>query len=180
MSPTARSRAIEILGLVALLLTLAVWYGSLGPAPALGAYPDSNQLATDYDRYRGEHVSLTGVVVETAPVTIVAGTDTGAPLRLTVTQLSIGVTEGDQLRVYGIVEADHTIRATRALTVSRSGQWYAWEISFLAGVWVLARIRRHWRIDSTDWTLSRRETPSALPLFDRVGNAKYGREDDDA
>lgn len=174
---SGRRRAIAIVGLVALLGGLAIWYGSLAPAPALGAYPDQDQLATDYEQYRGDHVSLSGHVVDTNPVLIVTTTDTGAAIRLTVTELSIRVTEGDELRVYGVVEADHTIRAIRAFTVPPSGQWYAWTVSFLAGIWVLARLIRYWHIDSTDWTLARRETALGVPL---IGRSPHSKEDDDA
>ena len=177
---SVRRRAIAIVGLVALLFGLAVWYGSLAPAPALGAYPDQDHLATDYTRYLGDYVSVDGRVVDTIPVTILASTETGTPLRLTVTELSIAVTEGETLRVYGVVEAHRTIRATRAVTTSPSGQWYAVSISFLAGVWALARLIRYWRIRPTDWTLTRRETPLALPLIGRRRTARSRQEDDDA
>lgn len=176
MSPTARSRAIAILGLVALSVALGVWYGSLGPAPDLGAYPGSDELATDYERYLGERVDLEGRVVDADPVTIVAGTDAGPPVRLTVTDLSIATTEGETLRVYGVAAPDHTIRAQNAFTVPRRGQWYAWTVSFLAGLWVLGRLCRYWRIETTAWTVVPRATPLLAGLGERLRTALH-RED---
>lgn len=175
-----RRRAIAIVGLVALLGGLAVWYGSLAPAPALGDYPDQNDLATDYERYLGEEVSLGGRVVDTDPPIIVTTTETGAPMRLTVTDLTIRVTEGEELRVYGVVEPDRTIRAKRAFTISQSGHWYAWLVSFLAGIWVLGRFSRYWCIESTDWTLARRHPPLVPSALGWVGTSRTNREDDDA
>ena len=166
MRRSARRRAILILGFIALLFGLAVWYGSLGPAPALGAYPDEDELATDYNRYLGEQVTVGGRVVDTDPITIRTDPDTGPPLQLTVTDLSISVREGEQLRVYGVVEADHTIHAIDAIAVPPSGHWYAYTVSFLAGLWVLVRLFRYWRLDLRTWTLTPRRVPLAPLLVD--------------
>lgn len=100
-------------------------------------------------------------------------------MQLTVTDLTIPVTEDEELRVYGVVEADHTIRAIRAFTVPPTGQWYAWAVSFLAGIWVLARLIRYWRIDPTDWTLTPRATALGL-LHDGRSSSSNRTEDDDA
>lgn len=160
MVTPAQRRAITVLGLLALLGGLTVWFGSLGPAPDHGAYPDEDDLATDYTQYHGKHVTVDGRVIATDPVTIVTDTDMGSPLRVTITDLTIAVSEGEELRVYGVVEPDYTIRAQNAVAVPQSGRWYAWSVSFLAGLWVLGRLIRHWRLDLHTWTL----TPRYVPL----------------
>lgn len=156
MLTTVRGRLGLLLTLVALLFGLAVWYGSLAPAPALGAYPSQEHLATDYDRYLGERVTVDGSVQTTDPVTITAEYGAGQTIRLTVTGLSTSVSEGETLRVYGVVEPDSTIRAINAFTVPRRGLWYTWTVSFVAGLWVLGRIIRYWKLDTGDWTLEPR------------------------
>lgn len=174
---SVRRRALAIAGLLAVLFALIVWYGTLGPATALGAYPDEDNLATDYDQYQGEPVSVSGRIVATDPVVIVADTATGTPLRLTITDLSIAVTEGEELRVYGVVEPDHTVHAHNAVAVPASGQWYAYTVSFLAGLWVLARLFRYWRLDGRTWTLTPRRVPLASLVIDWL-RARLRRDTD--
>jgi len=168
MFGTVRGRAITILGLLAVLFGLAVWYGSLGPAPELGAYPNHEHLGQDYGQYLGAEVTVTGRVIATDPVTISADDGDGDTFQLTVTELALTPAEGEKLRVYGVAEPDHTIRAKNAFTVPQSGSWYAWSVSFLAGLWVLARIGRHWRLDLATGTLEPRETPLQRPLVERL------------
>jgi hypothetical protein len=177
MVTTVRRRAVALFVLLALLAGLTVWYGTLVSAPEHGDYPDDEQLTTAYEHYHGEHVTVGGRVVATDPVTIVVGTDTGTPLRLTVTDVSIGVAEGDELRVYGVVESDHKIRATNAVAVPQAGHWYAYSVSFLAGVWVLARLFRYWRLDFRTWMFSPRRVPLA-PLVVGWLRTRLGRDTD--
>jgi hypothetical protein len=147
---------------------LLVWFGSLGPAPALGAYPGEDDLGHDYDAYVGEDVSVSGRVVDTAPTTIVAEYGAGDQMRVTVTNLATDPSEGDALRVYGVARPGQTIRAIDSYAVPPSGHLYTYLISFIAGVWVLGRLVRYWRIDTTDWTLTPRDTPLTLTFGDRV------------
>ena len=180
MQLSVRGRAVAVLGLLTLLVVLAVWYGSLGPSPAFGAYPGQDELANNYQNYLGAQVTLGGRVVATNPVVILANTGPGTAIRLTVTDLSTPVTTGTKLRVYGVAEADHTIRAINAFSVPRSGHWYAWTISFVAGLWVLTRLIRYWRFNPTDYTLVRRATPLALPHAGRIPTIGQRQEEDDA
>ena len=114
MLTIVRSRGIAVLGLLALLFGLAVWFGSLGPAPALGAYPDEENLGEEYSDYLGERVTVTGWVIATDPVVIRAEYGADEAIQLTITDLSITATEGDRLRVYDVVTPDQTIRANNA------------------------------------------------------------------
>lgn len=177
MFTTVRSRVAVVVGLVALLFGLAAWFGSLGPAPELGSYPSETHLAADYERYLGERVTVDGRVVDTAPVTIVAEYGAGGHVRLTITDLSMDVTEGERLRVHGVAERDYTVRAIDAISVPQSGRWYAWTVSFLAGLWVLGRLVRYWRLDTAEWTLRPRESPLTTPVLDRLRSNSYHRRD---
>lgn len=141
--------------LVVLLFGLAIWFGSLGPAPALGDYPDPSDLGAQYDRYLGDRATVSDVVRTTDPVTIHPTYGAGDSLVLEITDLPFTVNEGDTLRVFGVVEPEHTIRTIHAFTVPRSGLLYTWSISFVAGLWVLGRLLRQWRLTG-DLTLERR------------------------
>jgi hypothetical protein len=123
----------------------------------------------EYHRYLGERVSVGGQIVDTAPITIVAETTTGHHVRLTITDLSTPVTRHRELLVYGIAKPGHTVRAIRGFTVAPSASVYAVTVSFFAGIWVLARIVRHWRIDPTDWTLVPRSESTFEP---RLGEGR--------
>lgn len=170
MFRTVRSRAVAVLGFLGLLFGLAVWYGMVGsvPAPALGIYPTEGHLAAAYERYLGTRAVVSGVVVALDPVVIRAGYGAGAAVRLTVTGLEAPVAEGALLTVYGVVEPERTIRALTAISVPRSGQGYARGISLLAGLWVLVRLGRHWRLDWGDWTLRPRATPRGTLAVTRL------------
>jgi hypothetical protein len=148
------TRAAVVLGLLAVLFGLGVWYGSLSPVPDLGAYPEQADLAADYPAYVGAHATVDGRVTATDPVTIAARYGGGESLELRIVGLPTPVETGDHLRVYGVVEPDRTIRAENAFTVLRTGWLYMVTVSFLAGLWVLGRILVHWRIDRTAWALA--------------------------
>lgn len=166
MAPTSTSfdtsrpdvRLAAVAGLLALLFVLCVWSGTLGPAPAVGAYPGGEELAADYDAYVGERVVVAGEVVETDP-TVVRAELAGRPdLHVTVTGLDAPPERGDLLRVFGVAKPGNTVEALDAFAVPMTGRWYTWSVSFLSGLWVLGRIVNHWRLDGTDWTLRTRAT----------------------
>jgi hypothetical protein len=89
-------------------------------------------------------------VVSTDPITVRAEYDTPTGIEsidIEVTDVDATVARGDRLQVFGVLTAPRTVRATNVVIVPESGLWYAWVISFVAGLWVLARILRHWRVD---------------------------------
>lgn len=176
MLRSPRSRALALMVLFGALVGLCVWYGSLGPDPAAWALPGEEELATDYDRYVGERVAVGGTVASVEPVVIVAGYGVDGELRLAVDGVPTdSVAVGDSLRVYGVARADGSIGALNAVAVPRWGYWYMYPASFLAGLWVLGRIVRHWRLE--EWGLVPRARP--LRAWDRV-RSLVGREAEDA
>lgn len=161
MPQSPRTRAAVAFLLLCALFGLTVFHGTLEPEPSMGAFAGQEDLGDDYDRYLGERVSVEGWIVETDPAVIEAEYGVDSVLRLRIVGLdgSIRISEGKLLRVYGVVEGDRTIRALNAFAVPRSAMWYTWSISFLAGLWVLGRIVRYWRVDRAAWSLRRRSRP---------------------
>jgi hypothetical protein len=152
-------RGLVVLVLLGTLFGLCVWFGTLAPAPERGNYPDRHAVGPAPASYVGSTVVLSGHVVETDPVTMAVPYGVGQHRRFTVTDYRGAVTPGVELRVFGTLTDADTIRADSAFTVSASGNRYMFAVSFLAGLWVLARLCLHWRLDDTDGL-----TPRATPL----------------
>lgn len=71
-------------------------------------------------------------------------TDTGVEsIRIELLNLDTTVDRDDRLQVFGVLTTPGTVRTTNVVVVPQSGLWYAWISSFVAGLWVLARILRH-------------------------------------
>lgn len=147
------ARAAVVVVLLVGLLALGVWFGSLAPVPAAGAYLTQADLGTDYDGYVGERAVVAGTVVATDPLVLVASDGDGDPVRYRLVGVDRPygvdrpVAQGDDLWVFASVEPDHTLRVERSVVLTPAGQGYARAISLLAGVWVLARVVRDWRVD---------------------------------
>jgi len=119
------------------------------PEPELGVYPRAEEIAHHPDIYLTHQVSVTGQVVSTDPLIIHADYETDAGLdsiRITLTDVDADVERGDTLQVFGVLTDPRTVRPTNVVVVPRTGPWYTWITSFVAGLWVLARILRHWRL----------------------------------
>ena len=107
---------------------------------------DETQFLDDPDRYLDRPVESGGIVQETDPVVVSVDTREGTE-RVTITGGTIEPEPGDKVRVYGTLVEPATIDAQNAFVVPQQGRWYAWGISFLAGLWVLIRLLRHWRVE---------------------------------
>jgi hypothetical protein len=156
MLRSPRARTVLLVLVLGAQFGLLVWHGSLDPAPQVGDYPDEADLVVDYDRYAGDRVTVAGTVVGTSPP-VVELRSGGDSIRVTVRDLSVPAERGDRLRVYGVAESGRTVRAISAFTVPRWGLWYTYAVSFVAGLWVLGRLVRHWRIDREAVGLAPRE-----------------------
>jgi hypothetical protein len=161
MNPLHARRLRLVVVLVALLFGLCVWYGTYGVAPGLGAYPTEQVVGPTPGEYVGDSVVLSGAVVETDPVELRVRYGGGTQRTLTVIEVQTPVEPGDQLRVFGPLVDEDTVRATRTLAVPPSGYLYTYAVSFLAGVWVLIRLVRQWRLDPQHG-LVRRTDPLTL------------------
>lgn len=127
---------------------------------------DETELLEDPNRYLDGPVESAGIVQGTNPVVIRVDTTEGTE-RVTIVGAMIEPEPGDKVRVYGTLVETATIDAHTAFVVPQQGQWYAWGISFLAGLWVLARLIRHWTVT---W-LTLGFEPRAEPLTVRRGVA---------
>ncbi|PSP76994.1 hypothetical protein BRC81_11685 [Halobacteriales archaeon QS_1_68_20] len=152
---------VRLVVLAALLLALAglgVWFGSLPPVPEAGSYPDESLFLTDYDAAVGERVVFDGEVTGTDPVTVhVEAGSEATSVRLRGAEAD--VSPGDRVQVYGVVEPGGVVRALNVVPVSSWGMPYAVVVSALAGLWVLARLHRHWEVDAEGWCLRRTDRP---------------------
>lgn len=165
MTQVVIRRFVAILVLLIVLLVSLVGAGTMTPSPTLGDYPGNEELGSDYVDNVGGKVAVAGVVVDTEPTVISLSYADRDGLELTVTNLDFRPDEGDRLRVFGTVRADNTIEAINAFYVPRSGLWYTWAVSFVAGLWVLGRILNHWKIDREQWSLRPRATSSIAERF---------------
>jgi len=134
-----------LLGLQAVLFPL---YAIQPVNDAAGVLPDENEFLVSPDEYLGERVVTGGIVQQTDPIVIQVQGRSGTQ-EITIHEADISPTVGDKVRVAGTLSDVRTIRAQTAFVVPPSGRWYAWGISFVAGLWVLGRLIRHWRVDRT-------------------------------
>jgi hypothetical protein len=123
-------------------------------------YPDEYAVAVDYDRHVGHEVAVTAEVVSTDPLVVYEAFQY-RDVRLTVKGADVNVDVGDRLVVFGVLRPDGRLEAIRAYTVVPSGLWYTYGVSALAGLWVLARLVRGWRVDTERWGLAPRRERDA-------------------
>lgn len=140
------SRGVVVVLALAGLVGLYSWYATLSPLPAMGTYPGPAQFLSIPDPYLGEQVATGGRVVGTNPLVLELPGQPGTP-RLTLTHTSLAASEGAKVRAFGVLTGPRTIAVTNAFVVPQQGLWFTWTVSFLAGVWVLARIVRDWTIE---------------------------------
>ncbi|MFC6874552.1 hypothetical protein [Halobellus marinus] len=142
--------------------------------PDAWVLPDEEEFLEAPQEYLGDRVETQGIVRETAPIVIHTRTTSGTH-RVTILRTSIDPDRGDKIRVYGTPTAPNTIQATNAFVVPPRGRWYAWGISFLAGLWVLARLIRQWTVDRSTLGFQPREEPLSVTELIRTD-----REESDA
>lgn len=162
-------RLAAVLSLVGVLIVLAIGFGALAPAPDRGVYPGPDELAENSDGYAGQPVEVSGIVVGTDPVVVAAEYDYydgetrhAGTLELAIADVPVAVQEGQNLRVFGTVRGDGTIAARTAVATPAANYLFMYGISALAGLWVLFRLVRGWRLDWRTGAIERRETPLEL------------------
>lgn len=157
MTTERPTRLLALAVLCGVLLVLLVAAGTLTPAPGIHAYPAAEDLDRDYAAHQGERVTVTGAVVQTDPIVIEADYGADRPFVLSVLNVEEPVEVGQELRVFGTAHPDRTITAHETVVVSPWETYYAWVASFVAGVWVLARFLRGWRLDRSTLGFTVRE-----------------------
>lgn len=166
MFETARTRIVLVclvlLGQTALFPLYAVQPVNEGA----WVLASETEFLNEPGRYLDGPVESGGIVQETNPVVVSVDTMGGTD-RVTIVGATIEPEPGDKVRVYGTLVEPTTIDAHSAFVVPQQGRWYAWGISFLAGLWVLARLIQHWTVT---WSTLGFE-PRAEPLTVRRGVA---------
>lgn len=156
-----RYRLLALAVLFCALFGLLVLSGTMTPDPERNHYPDRYDLGADYDAHLDEHVEVSGTVIATDPVTLEIRYDTDRTLVFTVTGVEESLEDGQELRVFGTAGPDRTIEAHRTVVVSPWETYYAWLVSFVAGVWVLGRFVHGWRFDRSTLAFEPREGSDA-------------------
>lgn len=187
MLDSRAGRLAAVAALLVALLALAVRYGAatVRPAPELAFYPAEDHLAADYGAYVGQRVQVSGIVVGVDPVVIVAEYETWAggryragELHLTITNYAGSVAPGDRLQVFGTARPERTVRAERTVAVPGANYRYMYGVSFLAGLWVLARLVRGWTVSWDDLAIRpRAEPPTAGSAIRPRGKADAGEDE---
>jgi hypothetical protein len=172
MFDTAKGRALAVALLLAGQAILLPIHAAQPVNPAAGRFADGEDLRRAPGELVGERVAFDGTVRDTAPLVVAVGAGRD-PLTVVVTGSGLSPAVGDRVHVFGTLTDPGTVESIDAFAVPREGLWYAWGVSFLAGLWVLARLIRGWRFDPDDLSVRRRETPLSLRRADTT-------EEDDA
>lgn len=140
---------------VGVVVALLVLQGALGVA--FGAmYPDADRPgygagASDLaagDVAAGETVALHVRVVATDPVVVETALGTRLGLRSAPERLEVD----DAVELVGRYQGDGSVATTGVTIHDETGVWFAYVVSFGAGLLVLVLAVRRWRFDATDWS----------------------------
>jgi len=155
---TSRGRRVLAIGLLlGLLFGLSVWHGTLAPNATDGRFPGPEAIAADGNSLGGDRVTVWGTVVATDPI-VIETEPRGEPVRFTLTgQAVAGAPVGSSVGVHGRLQSATTVAVERALLQEAWELRYLYVISFVAGLWVLGRFLRGWRVDLTTLSVSPRE-----------------------
>lgn len=179
MFDTPRGRVAAVVALLCVLFALCVAYGAVAPNPALGSYPDHEDFGANPGPYVGQQVKVSGIVVSTDPVVVSSYVAAGDHRRFEVVGAAEPAAVGDNYRAFGVLEDETTVRAERAVVVEPWETYYTYAVSFVAGLWVLGRIVRDWRLDRRTLGVeprgtapTERRTGAAGPSADRTGGRR--------
>ena len=156
-------RILAVVVLLGLLFGAMVWHGTVEPNPALGSYPDHEEIERG-EVDTGDAVVVSGTVVGTDPVVlettvelVVDGAYEEHTLRMTLVGSGDVYDVGQDVQVFGTYAGDRTVRTESTVTIG--SQPYTYSVSFVAGLWVLGRLLARWRVDLADLSFRRREDP---------------------
>lgn len=172
MIQTVRARLL-VVGL--LLLGHAILfplYAQQPVNPDAWVLPRSSEFLVNPELYLNERVVTGGIVESTDPIQFRVSDEL-----LTVTGTNLVAAAGDKLRVYGTLVEPQTVRAIHAFVVPRSGLLYTWGISFVAGLWTLGRLLKHWQVDYRTLGFSPRDSPLTLRTLREKLNTIFGDSD---
>jgi len=145
---TIRGRLAAAVLLVGVLVGLFLWAGTITPAADDRSFPDGDEVGPTPEAYVGERVSLSGTVVATDPAVVEVEYGVDGTRTVTVTGVGATVDRGDSLRAFGTLTDGSTLSADRTVVREPWELRYMYGVSFLAGLWVLGRTLRRWRVDA--------------------------------
>ncbi len=152
---------LMVAALFTILISLFVWHGSLSPDPESNIYPGERELIRDHHGYIGEKVEVGGRVISESPLTIEVKYG-GETMELFVTGTDAKVREGDRLTVFGTLQEDNIVTASKVVVQPFLNIVYMYLVSIVAALWVLSRILTQWRWNHRDKALEPRERPGNL------------------
>ena len=141
-----RVRLLAVVVLLASLAVMFVWAGTLSPDPAMNNYPGNTEVGAQPEAYVDQQVEIGGTVVATDPAVIEVEHPDGTH-DVTLEGLDESVAEGQQVSAFGTLTDASTLQVDKALVRWPWETWYMYAVSFLGGLWVLARLLAHWRPD---------------------------------
>lgn len=177
MNNTANGRLLLVVVLLIGHAMLFPLFAQQPVTPDAGVYADSDEFILTPNQYISEPVVTGGYVQQTTPIIIQAETSQGA-YNITLTDTNLSPSTGDKVRTFGTLTAPKTVKSIYSFVVPQRGLWYTWGISFLAGIWVLARLIQHWTVNLSRLSFSRRDTP--LTAREVGAMIESMRGDDDA
>lgn len=155
-----RARAAAFCALLLALAGLLVLGGTVTPDPSVNHFPGEDEVAPTPDSYVGERTTLSGTVVETDPTVIrVTGDDAAVDITLRGADATLG--PGDSVTAFGTLRGDRTLDVDRMFVREPREFWYMYAVSFLGGLWVLARLARQWRFDRAEAAFVPRTRPGS-------------------
>lgn len=162
------TRAARIAAVTIFLLGLTIvciGFATLDPNPAVNRYPGTEDILENTNAYVGDRVAVVGTVVQTEPLVIVDdysrvrdGRVVSGTIRYTITDTQTNPNEGDSVQVFGTLTDSRTVQAANTVAVPAGNYRYMYAVSALAGLWVLTRVLRQWRLDWTRFALAPRST----------------------
>ena len=144
--------------LLVVLAGLFVWAGTIEPDPDNNNFPGETEVLDDPDQYVGQQVSISGTVVETDPLTIEIS-DRNQRTTVIIENANPDVSPGDHLSVFGTLQSENTVSAENTVRRASWEAYYMYVVSFLAGLWVLARLLNRWTVDPDTWSVVPRTEP---------------------
>lgn len=156
-SPPARFLTIAIL--LVLLAGLFVWAGMIEPNPTHNNYPGATDIHENPDQYINEKVRVGGTVTSIDPLTIKGEPVPGETVSFVIEDATTDVSAGAHLTIFGTLQQDNHVTAINTYHRQPWELYYMYIVSFLAGLWVLARLLNRWRVDTTIWGIVPRTSP---------------------
>lgn len=170
--------AVMCILIIALFGSL-VWFDSMSPSPELGVPPTESNFVGSYDRFVGQRVLADGTVTSSDPLKIRVSSEKDEIIELKIIGHDRVVSRGDGLSVYGVLETKNRIKAINIIHKPRAAQQRTYVVSFIAGLWVVGRLVRHWQPNQSRLIFEPRNIPADQWLWERL-RSETTNEDRDA